>query len=54
MSRDTQMLSGALLKTPLRKPDIELVFISEVKKRTLTPAVVDTDSGLTNSVDKLT
>jgi len=55
LCRDTQMLSGSLLKTPLRKPDIELVFISEVKKRTIHGgATIDTDSGLMNSVDKLT
>ena len=44
-----------MIKTPLRKPDIELVFISLVKKRTLGKgAQVNPDSGLSNSVDKLT
>jgi hypothetical protein len=55
LCRDTQMLSGDLLKTPLRKPDIELVFISEVKKhQKMQATVIDTDRGLSNSVDKLT
>jgi len=56
LARDTQMLDGTLIKTPLRKPDIELVFISEVKRRTLkqSKAVIDAASGLSNSVDKLT
>jgi len=33
LSRDTQMLDGALVRTPLKKADVELVFISEVKRR---------------------
>lgn len=50
-----QLLDGTLIKTPLRKPDIELVFISEVKKRTLGKGFnMDPESGLSNSVDKLT
>ncbi|GMH79654.1 hypothetical protein TrVE_jg13677 [Triparma verrucosa] len=55
LARDVQLLDGTLIKTPLRKPDIELVFISLVKKRTLGKgAQVNPDSGLSNSVDKLT
>lgn len=50
------MLDGTLIKTPLRKPDIELVFISEVKKRTLKQSkkLIDATSGFSSSADKLT
>ena len=54
LARDTQLLDGALVKTPLRKADIELVFIHEVKRRKSFVGSNSTSSSNTNIVEKLT
>ena len=58
MARDTQMLDGVLMRTGLRKADIELVYIQEVKKRVGVTLGLQgmrvSDGGETTQVDKLT
>ena len=57
LSRDTQMLDGALVRTKLKKADIELVFISEVKRRNGGAAGGSPTSnsvGALNVIEKLT